>query len=304
MRYGIYSLLIELPISGYVLYWLTTHFEDFSSKPLSKKLRWGITIIVTLFSLFLVIFIVSASWPCYRTVVVGTPPDCSNIDLRGVDLSGVNLRGANFYSADLRDANFSGADLTGADFREADLERVNFSNANLCNAKFDYQAGPKDKRRFLGECTDQVPMPITSCDEVPNLMKNETVLCMDTRDPSGKGNLWTLSGDYFGVNTIDNYGIIQFESGRDLYLAFSPPEGKKLTIGLYENATSKPSKSDPGLNFYGYGWGCDGENGKFKIFEVAYDASGNIERFAANFERFCEGRSTRMTGYIQFNSSD
>jgi hypothetical protein len=78
---------------------------------------------------------------------------------------------------------------------------------------------------------------------------------------------------------------------------FVPPEGLSLAPGLYENT----SRSQ--LDVSGMGRGCGGSNGRFHVYEIEYDETGTLTRFAADFEQHCEGQIPALFGAVRFNST-
>ena len=88
-------------------------------------------------------------------------------------------------------------------------------------------------------------------------------------------------------------------------LQFAGPEGVPLVPGVYEHATRYPfqDKSLNGLEVSGESRGCNRLVGRFRVYEVVIDGSGNVERFAADFEQHCEGRTTALFGAVRYHST-
>lgn len=89
-------------------------------------------------------------------------------------------------------------------------------------------------------------------------------------------------------------------------LGFSTATGAPLTVGSYPNASGQPFQGgiSPGMDIYGDGRGCDRVFGQFDILDIAYDATGALSRFAANFTQSCEvPTAPHLVGAIRFNSS-
>lgn len=110
------------------------------------------------------------------------------------------------------------------------------------------------------------------------------------------------NGIYFNINNFNrNIPPMNFIWW---YLNLAAPFNQTLTPGSYENATRWPFQATdrPGLDFSGSGRGCNQLAGRFEILEVVYDASGNVTKFAANFEQHCELFMPPLLGMIRYNS--
>jgi len=86
-------------------------------------------------------------------------------------------------------------------------------------------------------------------------------------------------------------------------LDFAAPNGSTLVPGVYA-ATRFPFQAaeDAGLSITGIGRACNEVWGRFVVIDVAYDAGGAIERFAADFEQHCEGVATALVGSVRIAS--
>lgn len=89
------------------------------------------------------------------------------------------------------------------------------------------------------------------------------------------------------------------------YLDLAAPSRRPLTVGVYALATRFPFQAlnEPGLSLSGNGRGCNTLTGRFEVLEAEYDASGRMQRFAANFEQRCEGFMPPLYGQIRYNST-
>jgi hypothetical protein len=143
----------------------------------------------------------------------------------------------------------------------------------------------------------------------------------------------SANGDFIGAGRrwLEQPPIKNFSSGpaivNDLYQAFiyvnssdpsdlegdwnvqiEPPFGQPWLVGnLYENPVRlvNAGSHGPGLSISGYGRECDQVTGKLEILEVV-SVAGNpaqLDKFAANFEQFCQGSTAPLTGYIRFNAT-
>jgi large repetitive protein len=125
---------------------------------------------------------------------------------------------------------------------------------------------------------------------------------------------WVGAGRRFTVTQADGAiaanpssgGVrVSFQGSTWWYLTFVPPSGEVLTPGVYEGATRWPFQSPtaPGLDVTGDGRGCNTLAGRFTVFEIEYDASGNVVRFAVDYEQHCEGVAAALFGSVRYNSS-
>lgn len=88
-------------------------------------------------------------------------------------------------------------------------------------------------------------------------------------------------------------------------LRFGAPMDATLMPGIYENATELPfqATTEPGLRVDSNGRACGDLTGRFEVLEAVYGPSGEIEKFAANFEQHCGGEPPALFGEVRFNSS-
>lgn len=84
---------------------------------------------------------------------------------------------------------------------------------------------------------------------------------------------------------------VQVESdGQRFTFEFAAPAKKALEDGEYLDAERYPfePKSRPGLSVSGDGAGCNTDYGRFTIEDIAFNSSGEPERFWALYEQHCE----------------
>ena len=88
------------------------------------------------------------------------------------------------------------------------------------------------------------------------------------------------------------------------YATFYPPVGGTLGIGQYTGA-QRPYydrlPGNPGLEISGPGSHCFTITGRFTVLELVI-VGGAVQRFAADFEQYCEGSAAPLTGSVRFNS--
>ena len=93
--------------------------------------------------------------------------------------------------------------------------------------------------------------------------------------------------------------------GTSWALAFSAPQSASLSPGAYDAATRDAFHSPlkPGLDITGASRGCNRLWGRFVVHEYVLDSSGQVQRFAADFEQHCEDGLPALLGAIRFNST-
>lgn len=90
------------------------------------------------------------------------------------------------------------------------------------------------------------------------------------------------------------------------YVDLAAPLGSELVVAAYEGATRSSFRQpgEPGLDVTGDGRGCNMLYGRFDVLEAEYDVqTGEVVRFAADFEQHCESPSApALLGAIRYNS--
>src|SRR5262245_27339630 len=81
-------------------------------------------------------------------------------------------------------------------------------------------------------------------------------------------------------------------------LELAAPAGQQLTPGTYANAARWPFQdtSQPGLQVFGDGRGCNTLTGSFTVVSAAYGPYGYPINFDATFEQHCEGFAPALRG--------
>jgi hypothetical protein len=105
----------------------------------------------------------------------------------------------------------------------------------------------------------------------------------------------------------DRADEVQLELGygsRFKSLRFAAPLQAPIALGAYEEAASFPLQgSSPGLDFYGDGRGCNRILGRFVVLDADFGPGATVNRFAANFEQWCDNNVAPSIGEIRYNSS-
>lgn len=87
---------------------------------------------------------------------------------------------------------------------------------------------------------------------------------------------------------------------------FAAPFGVQLQPGPFENAARFPFQDQavPGLSITGNGRGCNTVTGRFDVLEIEMDAfTGQILKFAVDFEQHCDGQQPALFGSLRFRSN-
>jgi hypothetical protein len=121
----------------------------------------------------------------------------------------------------------------------------------------------------------------------------------------GLQQMFTPSDGTFNLVTIN--GIVQVFFDNASYsqtwtLMFEPTVGRTLTKGMYEYA-GRFAYTEPGLSVGGDGRGCNTDNGRFYVSDIAFSSSGVVERLAVDFEQHCEGTAPALYGSVRYNST-
>jgi hypothetical protein len=124
-------------------------------------------------------------------------------------------------------------------------------------------------------------------------------------DYIGGGQEFTLTRDDGTITAEPISGGVHVEfNGADSWdLYFVPPAGSTLTPGVYEDAGDWPFQppGSPGIGVFGAGRGCTGR-GRFVVHEAEYGLSGEVLRFALDYEQRCGISSPALFGVVRHNS--
>jgi hypothetical protein len=87
---------------------------------------------------------------------------------------------------------------------------------------------------------------------------------------------------------------------------FVAPEGERLIVGEYYNATQLCfADNKPGIDISGNGRGCNKIEGNFQVMAIDYDDDGAITKLAIDFIQYCDDIKLKrpLTGSIRYNSN-
>jgi hypothetical protein len=124
----------------------------------------------------------------------------------------------------------------------------------------------------------------------------------------GQSRFFTDADGVFNVNSYEesaNYLDVSFNGNDWWNLDLAAPTDEIIGVGVYEGARRYPFQSPtlPGLSFTGSGRGCNQSSGRFEIFELSYNDSGEVESLAVDFEQSCELTNPTLKGQFRYNSS-
>lgn len=88
----------------------------------------------------------------------------------------------------------------------------------------------------------------------------------------------------------------------DWRLALGAADGRPLAVGVFEGAR-RSVPGAPVLDFSGEGRTCSEPEGRFEVFELERDGSGQVVRLAVDFEQRCRGSSEGLVGSVRHNSA-
>lgn len=85
----------------------------------------------------------------------------------------------------------------------------------------------------------------------------------------------------------------------------APPAGERLEVGLYTGAQRAGFRQAglPGLDLYGDAAGCNSYDATFRVDDVAYSATGELDRLAARYEAHCDGGEHAAFGSIMHRTT-
>lgn len=109
-------------------------------------------------------------------------------------------------------------------------------------------------------------------------------------------------GGFRTGRSFDGSVWIAFEGARPWWITFAPPDGSRLTTGVYEDAQRFPfhAPGKPGLDVRG----CNTVTGRFEVLEAVFRPDGSVISFAADFEHHCDGEAPALFGVLRFNAED
>lgn len=139
--------------------------------------------------------------------------------------------------------------------------------------------------------------------------------------PSTFFSFVSSAGDFVGQGLTRNYTLptMNFLGWRDTdghvriavrppilpgseewFLDFAAPAGSPLLPGTYNGATLYPLQAAtvPGLRMFGSGHSCSSATGSFVVLEASYGPQGEVYRFHATFEQYCNGAAQPTRGEI------
>ena len=123
---------------------------------------------------------------------------------------------------------------------------------------------------------------------------------------------WWLSstnGD-FSISRYSDNSLSFFYTGIDppqeiWHIIIAAPGGAELTAGTYEGVTYWPADdpTKPAVYIHNSNRGCGITDGRFDVFEISYDANGDILSAAIDFELYCLENPPPIFGSIRIGDS-
>jgi hypothetical protein len=104
----------------------------------------------------------------------------------------------------------------------------------------------------------------------------------------------------FAPTVVD---FISFDESLVIRLEFAAPGNGALQVGEYL-AARRISTPFAGMQVSSDYGGCNTLSGRFVVHEIAYAPSGDVLRFSADFEQFCDGEDPGVFGAIRFNAEE
>jgi hypothetical protein len=143
-----------------------------------------------------------------------------------------------------------------------------------------------------------------------------TALFIDSQpgDPVGAGarRTWTTAeADFVVLTWSASHMEIRLRapgsSSTFWELGFLAPSGAPLAPGVYDNAAYVGARSSrvPGFALWRSGFAsCSSDaTGRFEVFEIVFNSSGAVTKFAADFEYHCGDAVPALFGALRYDSS-
>lgn len=113
---------------------------------------------------------------------------------------------------------------------------------------------------------------------------------------------WTFTGERLDSDSVKF--TLMGPGGAPRYDLHVDTKAGDVSPGPYEEAQRAwVPGSSPGVDFFGDGRGCNEIHGRFVILEAAFGAGTTIDKFAINFEQWCDSSTGPLHGELRFNSS-
>ena len=89
------------------------------------------------------------------------------------------------------------------------------------------------------------------------------------------------------------------------HLNFAAADLQTLVVGSYNGAVRYPFQgaSQPGLDVFGDGRGCNQLTGFFDVHELVLGGGDQVVSFRATFEQHCEGLAPALRGEVRYNAN-
>ena len=151
------------------------------------------------------------------------------------------------------------------------------------------------------------PPPLPPFPSLPTTPTTFLTIQSQPGDPIGSGQTatYTLAQAVFSTLNFNNQAVqinVQPSSGPFSWsIKLGAAAGQTLALGTYNNASLSPTRP-PGIPEMlirsGNGVGCNTNQGTFTVLELLVAPSGEVQRFRATFEQFCNGATAPLRGEI------
>ena len=219
------------------------------------------------------------------------------VDASGADVPVTIIGGQ--AGADVASVDLEGEDPQDFSVRSDDCDGASLAPEARCEAAIAVKPTAPGLRTAQLVITDasgaRTTVPLTVDTEPlpePPMTSNSATLVSESGAFVGGGvdqlfdapEAVTMHGERHHVEVIAEYGNGRFSFN------FAAPTGEQLEVGEYVRTERYPfeAKGSPGLDVSGDGEGCNQDFGRFVIKDIAFNASGAIERFWALYEQHCE----------------
>jgi hypothetical protein len=119
----------------------------------------------------------------------------------------------------------------------------------------------------------------------------------------GQGKTYYYENDELAVQLMGRGVQITVGGFAGWRILFGAPPGQSLQAGEYLDAKRHPFAGDsPGIEFTGFGRGCNEISGKFRVWEFEMKGT-EISRLAIDFIQRCEKNKPPLYGSIRFKST-
>ncbi|HET9727952.1 MAG TPA: hypothetical protein VFR41_00950 [Acidimicrobiia bacterium] len=127
-------------------------------------------------------------------------------------------------------------------------------------------------------------------------------------DYIGQGQSHIFGADSFTVTVTGTTADVSLHvsGGGEFWTAeLAAPRGQTLHQGAFPGAVRAVSRTgtQPGMDIWGDGRGCNPLTGDFTIYEICADNAGNVTQFDAVANQHCEGQAPNLLASLRYNAT-